>query len=202
MSSQLEKLKCSIKQEIAKDFGINLMKTSGFIPVDKKQSDFYVIIDKSKASNKSKIESIVKEKFADLAPKFIPIEPTDFASIINFLSEKFEVNSVASTSQEDSKPEENASEPSAEEMLVTIGWITKAQLNECIIEADRRKVPLDAIFMDKDYLSYERVVSYLQKKFGCEVVSKSNIVTDKNILKIFAILLTCYNNIAIIIPTI
>ena len=47
MSSQLEKLKCSIKQEIAKDFGINLMKTSGFIPVDKRQNDFYVILNKN-----------------------------------------------------------------------------------------------------------------------------------------------------------
>ena len=183
MSSQLEKLKCSIKQEIAKDFGINLMISSGFIPVDKKQSDFYIIIDKSRAMNKSKVESIVKEKFAEHTPKFIPVESSDFSNLITYLSEKLQSDVATPASQQTSNQVEKAQEPSAEEMLVTIGWITRDQLNECLIEADKRKVPLDAIFMDKDYLSYERVVSYLKKKYGCEVVSKANIVTDKTILK-------------------
>ena len=36
MSNQLEKLKSSIKKEYLKDYELNLMKTSGFIPVDKR----------------------------------------------------------------------------------------------------------------------------------------------------------------------
>ena len=46
MSNQLEKLKNSIKKEYTMSFELNLMKTSGFIPVDKRQNDFYVILNK------------------------------------------------------------------------------------------------------------------------------------------------------------
>ena len=51
MSSQLEKLKKSINKDYAKNFELNLMQTSGFIPVDKRQNDIFVIIDKSKLSS-------------------------------------------------------------------------------------------------------------------------------------------------------
>ena len=57
--------------------------------------------------------------------------------------------------------EETQNEPTAEEMLVSIGWLTQAQLDECIAIANEKQLPLDAIFHQKEYLSYERIVSYL-----------------------------------------
>ena len=51
MSNQLEKLKKSINKEYAKNFELNLMKSSGFIPVDKRQSEIFVIINKASLSN-------------------------------------------------------------------------------------------------------------------------------------------------------
>ena len=68
-------------------------------------------------------------------------------------------------------------------MLVSIGWLTKAQLNECLIEAKQKELPLDAIFFEKGYLNAERIASYLKKKFGCEVATKANITVDYSILK-------------------
>ena len=62
MSNQLEKLKHSIKKEYVNNFELNLMKSSGFIPVDKRQSDFYVILNKDLSGNKTQIASIIKEK--------------------------------------------------------------------------------------------------------------------------------------------
>ena len=56
MSNQLEKLKNSIRKEYARSFEIDLMKTSGFIPVDKRQNDFFVILNKDIKSDKAKIE--------------------------------------------------------------------------------------------------------------------------------------------------
>ena len=175
MSNQLEKLKNSIKKEYANSFELNLMKSSGFIPVDKRQDDIYVIINKSKFSEKTKIESIIKDKYEHLAPKFIPVEQADFDNIIASLQTVNEVSPEVNTN-------ENV-ELSAEEMLVSIGWITREQLVECQKEAQEKQLPLDAIFKEKDYLSYERIVSYLKKKFSCEVISKSNIVVDTSILK-------------------
>ena len=78
MSNQLEKLKSSIKKEYTKDFELNLMKTSGFIPVDKRQGSFFVIINKKSVANKSQIEKIIKEKYSGLNPQLIPTEQSDF----------------------------------------------------------------------------------------------------------------------------
>ena len=52
MSSQIEKLRDSINIEYAKLFDINLMKSSGFIPVDKRLGEFFVIVKKTEMNNK------------------------------------------------------------------------------------------------------------------------------------------------------
>ena len=173
MSNQLEKLKNSINKEHTKNFELNLMKSSGFIPVDKRQTDFYVILNKSNASNKSQIEGLIKEKYPNLTPKFIPLDLNDFNELFTAV---FNQNS-------EQKEEQKPAEPSAEEILVSIGWLTQAQLNECVALSREKKIPLDTVFRDKGYLSYERIVSYLKKKYGCDVISKSNIVVDNSLLK-------------------
>jgi type IV pilus assembly protein PilB len=180
MSNQLEKLKNSIKKEYTDNFELNLMKSSGFIPVDKRGSDLYVIINKNNLAQKVHVESLIKEKYADYAPKFIPIEASDFEELIKgFEPVQAEQPSEESPAQESS----GNSEPTAEEMLVGIGWITQAQLSECQSEAAQKELPLDAIFKDKGYLTSEQIISYLKKKYGFEVVTKSNIVVDPKILK-------------------
>ena len=158
MSNQLEKLKSSIKKEYTKSFELNLMKTSGFIPVDKRQNDFFVILNKGNVAEKGKIEGIIKEKFAGLTPKFIPVESGDFETLLSTLSE---TPDTVNQTDDNTANSDSAGEPSAEEMLVSIGWITKDQLKECLLEANEKRVPLDAIFYEKEYLSYERIVSYL-----------------------------------------
>ncbi len=180
MSNQLEKLKNSIKKEYVNKFGINLMKSSGFIPVDKRQKDFYAILDKNRASNKAQVVEIIKKEFSDLNPQFLIIESRDFEEVFKYVESIVESNVIAS------KPEniEKDSEPSPEEMLVSIGWLTSEQLKECIEISKNKQIPIDAVFHEKDYLSYERIVSYLKKKYGCEVISKSNIQVDKTILKL------------------
>ena len=178
MSNQLEKLRKSINKEYTKNLELNLMKSSGFIPVDKKQNDFYIILNKNNVGDRNKIETILKEKYGEFVPKFIPVDSGDFENLFSSISVAPEPQKQAETSEG-----ESSDEPTAEEMLVGIGWLTREQLNECITEANDKKLPLDAIFHSKDYLSYERIVSYLKKKYGCEVVSKSNIIVDNTILK-------------------
>ena len=174
MSNQLEKLKNSIKKEYIKNFELNLMKSSGFIPVDKRHNDFYVILNKERSSNKEQIASIIKEKFNDLNPQFIPIAGSDFEEIFKTLN----------VTEPEAEQNKSNAEPTAEEMLVGIGWITQDQLKECLNISKEKNIPLDAVFFEKEYLSYERIVSYLKKKYGCEVISKENINVDKKILKL------------------
>ena len=175
MSNQLEKLKNSIKKEYVKNFELNLMQSSGFIPVDKRQNDFFIILNKGIPGNKLQVEKIIKEKFSDCAPKFIPVEERDFETILESVKQLDEQN--------EEKKEEAPAELSAEEMLVSIGWISREQLNECSIEAKNKQLPLDAIFSQKGYLSYERVVSYIKKKYECDVISKADIKVDQAFLK-------------------
>ena len=179
MSNQLEKLKNSIKKEYTKNFELNLMKTSGFIPVDKRQNEFYVILNKTQLSNRQKVEGIIKDKYNGIIPRFIPVESMEFEELFKIIS-----SDIVEANNEGSDENTNINEPTAEEMLVGIGWLTQAQLEECISLAEERNLPLDAIFKEKDYLSYERIVSYLKKKYGVSVISKSNIVVDTSILKL------------------
>lgn len=175
MSNQLEKLKNSIRKEYTDNFELNLMQSSGFIPVDKRQNDLYVIIDKSKTSQKQQIELKLKEKYEGLTPKYIPVEQSEFNELIK---------SIIQTPANTETQIESNGEPTAEDMLVGIGWITQAQLAECQSEAAQSNLPLDAIFKEKGYLSSEKIVSYLKKKYGFEVITKSNVVVDPKILKL------------------
>ena len=189
MSNQLENLKKSIKKEYINMFELNLMKASGFIPVDKRQNDFWVIVNKSKLSKKTQIENAIKEKFPDLNSKFIPLESVQFENLIVqlFNQEVIAGDKQYSTDIESKEQEEKDSSdvaPNAEEMLVAIGWLTRAQLTSAIEEANEKNVPLDTIFYEKEYLSYERICSYLKKKYGYEVISKRNIVVDQSISKL------------------
>lgn len=175
MSNQLEKLKSSIRREYVQNFELNLMKSSGFIPVDKRQDSFFVIVDKDNSINNEEIEQLIKDKYSDLIPKLIPVEGEEFKELLETAQNLQENTNISE--------EVDSAEPSAEEMLITIGWITKQQLHECESIAREKNVSLDTIFYEKGYLSYERLVSYLKKKYECEVVSKSNIVVDTNFLK-------------------
>ena len=177
MSGQLEKLKNSIKKEYTDNFELNLMKSSGFIPVDKRQMDFYVILDKSKAGEKTQITSIIKNKFNGLTPKLIPVETSEFEELFRSIDKGGQNDSA------NSSPTNTSGEPTAEDMLVGIGWITQAQLEECRTEARNKNLPLDAIFAEKKYLASDKIVSYLKKKYGFEVIKKSDIVLDPKILK-------------------
>ena len=182
MSNQLEKLKSSIKKEYVNNFELNLMKTSGFIPVDKRQGKLYTIISQSNLKDIETIRSTIEKKietYAGMEP--IPVSDAIFNEVYNYVDNL--VNSSDVTAQIDTKKDE-VKEISPEEMLVTIGWIQKDQLLEAQKLAQEKKVPLDAIFYEKDFLNYEQIVSYLKKKFGVAVISKSNIKVDNSILKL------------------
>lgn len=182
MSNQLEKLKSSIRKEYVKIFELNLMKSSGFIPVDKRQGKLYTIISQAHLKEVESIRAIVEKKvetYAGMEP--IPVSDAIFNEVYNYITNL--VNSTDETSKAKTVSE-GAKEISPEEMLVTIGWLQKDQLLEAQKLSKEKKLPLDAIFYEKDFLNYEQIVSYLKKKFGVPVISKSNIKVDNSILKL------------------
>lgn len=178
MSNQLEKLKHSIKKEYVNNFELNLMKSSGFIPVDKRQSDFFVILNKENSAGRAEIIQLIKEKYQNLTPQFIPISGRDFDEVFNSIT----TVTLPKVEEQPAEPKP-AEELSAEEILVSIGWLTREQLNECTALAKERNVPLDMILTEKEYLPFDRIASYLKKKYGCDVVSKAQIKVDKSMLK-------------------
>ena len=182
MSNQLEKLKNSIKKEYIESFEQNLMKSSGFVPVDKRQNNFYVIISKSNWNNRDSIAALIKEKYNDLTAQFIPLEPNDFSEIFTYVENS---RGIQKSDNQAQKQETTAQhEMSPEEMLVGIGWITREQLEECMQTSVKRDIPIDGIFSEKGYLTSDKIASYLQKKFGVRPISKADIKVDKSILKL------------------
>ena len=83
MANQLEKLKNSIKILYVDKFELNLMKSSGFIPVDKRNQNFYVIQNKD-SSDKEIITSAVSEKMPNVTVQFIPLADADFNYIYDY----------------------------------------------------------------------------------------------------------------------
>ncbi len=184
MSNQLEKLKNSIRILYIDKFDLNLMKTSGFIPVDKKEKNFYVILNKNTPINKDEVTKIIQREIHGVDVQFIPISDSDFTYIYNYIADIYKKAGVGTSDSNSQKGDDPAEkEPTAEDMLVTIGWLTKEQLQESIQDAEQKKLPLDAIFFEKGYLSKERIGSYLKKKYNKEVIYKENIVSDAAIVK-------------------
>ncbi len=184
MSNQLEKLKSSIKKEYVDKFEYNLMKTSGFIPVDKRQNNIYVIINKNNYDNKNSIISEIQKIFSGLTPQFIPVKAHDFDEILKDYEKPNKTNSTEVDVKEEKQTEaEEKQELSAEDMLVGIGWLTEEQLKEAYKIASERNLPLDAILFEKEFLTTDKIASYLQKKYGNKVISKSEIRVDKSMLK-------------------
>ena len=186
MSNQLEKLKNSIKTEYVNKFELNLMRTSGFIPVDRRQNNFYIILNKKNASSRDSISSIVQDTLGDIIPQFIPIESGDFDRIFNDINvaKNENVKESSDISERKVDVDDSKKELSPEEMLVGIGWLTQEQLQEAMNYSVEKKIPLDGAFIEKEFLNLEKVMSYLQKKYGLPVISKSNIHVDKNIIKL------------------
>ena len=88
MSNQFENLKNSIKREYVKFYELNLMNSSGFIPVDKRQSEFFAIVNKSKLNNKGEIEELIQKNFPNLNIRLIPIDDSDFNNLIKMETEQ------------------------------------------------------------------------------------------------------------------
>ena len=187
MSGQLEKLKSSIKKEYVDKFEYDLMKSSGFIPVDKRQNNFYVIINKRNAQNRDSIVQSIQSVLGEIVPQFIPVESSDFENIFNQLDGiTTQTNASSKDSETQTENYEKSNEKqelTAEDMLVGIGWLTQEQLNEAKEISIEKKIPIDGVFIDKELLNPEQVASYLQKKYGHKVISKDDIRIDKSIAK-------------------
>ena len=87
-TEQLEKLKNSIKPDLLEKFDKNLMVSSGFIPVDIRNNDVFIIIKKSVSSNKPSIESTVKTtcSASECGAKFISLSDEEFGELCNKLT--------------------------------------------------------------------------------------------------------------------
>ena len=152
MSNQLEKLKSSIKKEFIDNFELNLMKSSGFIPVDKRQGKLYTIISQRSLRDIETIRSTIESKVQTYGGiELIPVSDTIFDDVYNYIDNLIN-NPDADKNIDTPKP------VTPEEMLVTIGWITKERLQEAQKIAQEKNVTLDVVFFDKDFLTTEQII--------------------------------------------
>ena len=99
-SKKLENFKNSIKPDLLEKFDKNQMVSSGFIPVDIRKNELYIIIKKSVANKKPEIESTVKSGCQNetCVAKFISLADEEFEELFKSLD-----SSAATVSEEKPK---------------------------------------------------------------------------------------------------
>lgn len=118
-TEQLEKLKNSIKPDLLGKFNKDLMVSSGFIPVDIRNNDFYIIIKKSVSSNKPQIETTVKDicQAESCVAKFISLTDDEFGALFEDLTrveETVNTESISPFGETPKAAEETETAPKSE----------------------------------------------------------------------------------------
>ena len=187
ITPQLEKLKNSIKPDLLEKFDKNLMVSSGFIPVDIRNNDIFIIVKKSVSSNKPEIETQVKSvcDAETCAAKFISLADDEFNSLYSELyisgSPSKELGSVSSSDVEVKVPaNEDISE---EEFFLQNGWIQEKHVPPSRELAKNKKIPFYAALLANNFVTNQQVIAYLGSRYKYEIVSAEDINVDLTLFK-------------------
>ncbi len=184
ITPQLEKLKNSIKPDLLEKFDKNLMVSSGFIPVDIRNNDIFIIIKKSVSSNKSAIEQQVKSgcNNTECVAKFISLADEDFSELFNEVSNK--------KNKQESEVIENLEikipltpEMSEEEFFLKNGWILEKHIQPSKELAKTKKIPFYAALFANNFITDAQIRSYLTAKYNTELIKAEDISIDLTLFK-------------------
>ena len=207
-TTQLEKFKNSIKPELLDKFDKNLMVSSGFIPVDIRNNDFFIIIKKSMATNKPEIEAKAKEICQNdtCIAKFISLADAEFEELFANVSETLlsgtapkakteePVNTTSSTTSSfisggpvtingieityPAHPQMND-----EEFFLQNGWVRQNHLPPAKEMSKKKNMPMYAAFCACGFVSDAQVRAYLLCKYKVEIIKAEDIVIDLDLFK-------------------
>ena len=204
ITAQLEKLKNSIKPDLLEKFDKNLMVSSGFIPVDIRNNDIFIIIKKSVASNKPIIENQVKSVCQNETgkAKFISLADDDFgelySALLNQIVQKAQEPNLQLVSSENTTEElvknidlnpsttirvPATPEMSDEEFFLANGWIQESYLAPAKELMKTKKMPLYAALLANSFITEEQVRAYLKSKYNTEMITADDISVDLALFK-------------------
>ena len=122
MNEILSRLKNSINKEVLNHIDKSLMEQYNFVPISVK--DKYLFVAVNSKSDKSKINTLLKEYFP-YQVKFIQIGDKDLIELISYLSTKVTTD------------KDEANKAKLGEMLIQKGYITDVQLLQALAESKR-----------------------------------------------------------------
>lgn len=184
MTKQLDKLKNSIKPDLLEKFDKNLMVSSGFIPVDIRNNDLFIIIKKSVSPNKPEIELKVKSTCSaeECGTKFISLSDEEFGELCNKLT-LATVPAETPTSLNAMPDAKNPVVVDDEEYFLSMGLIKPEHILPSKELAKTQKMPLYAAFMEKGFVTAKQVQQFLVEKYNVELVSAEDIIVDLDLFK-------------------
>jgi len=185
MTKQLEKLKNSIKPDLLEKFDKNLMVSSGFIPVDIRNNDIFIIIKKSVSLNKPSIESTVKTTCSagECGAKFISLSDEEFGELCNKLTLATVPTARVASVSTPTQMQGDVSGISDEEYFVSKGLVSSSEVAPAKEFAQTKKMPLYAAFLSKGLIEEGHVKKYLLEKYKVDMVSADDIVIDLDLFK-------------------
>ena len=194
-STQLEKFRNSIKPDLLDKFDKNLMVSSGFIPVDIRNNDFFIIVKKSMTSNKPEIEVVAKDVCRNDAcvVKFISLADDEFEELFASLSATVaSQETVVPRSEVPVAPTYFSSleiripatpDMTDEQFFMLNGWVRENHLPPAKEMAKAKKMPLYAAFLEWGFVTDEHVRAYLTSKYGVEIVKAEDVTVDLALFK-------------------
>lgn len=200
-STQLEKFRNSIKPDLLDKFDKNLMVSSGFIPVDIRNNDFFIIVKKSMVSNKPEIEVVAKDICRNDAcvVKFISLPDDEFEELFESVSATVTSQSApVSQTVETPQPAVPVAQTyyggleirvpatpdmTDEQFFISNGWVRENHLPPAKEMAKTKKIPLYAAFFECGFVKDEHVRAYLTTKYGVEIINAEDVTVDLTLFK-------------------
>ena len=214
MATQIiDKLKQIIDFSSVAKFDTEEFSQQGFIPLGRKDGQFFAAILKD--SNQETIKKIIETKVGLSQSKFLVVDDVSFDSMISYINQhetpvkqKEEAPSQNKNQDDDlqKEPVEIISDspvlasdsavpvelPPANqhakkrigEILIEMGFITEEQLFDALVAAKKESLPVGTILVKKAYVSIADLKSALSAQQGYESVNADQLKIDSNVLNI------------------
>lgn len=169
MNEILSRLKNSINKEVLNHIDKSLMEQYNFVPISVK--DKYLFVAVNSKSDKSKINTLLKEYFP-YQVKFIQIGDKDLIELISYLSTKVTTH------------KDEANKAKLGEMLIQKGYITDVQLLQALAESKRLKSPIGSTLFKLGFINMEQLKSILHQQTGYDLVSNELLARQNKFVNI------------------
>lgn len=179
MSNKLiEKLRESIDTNLLNLFTYEDLKLHKVMPLCEKESVIYVAYDEQSCSEKDIefVQSILNRQI-----KLVPLSNVILLKLIDLYKEKTKQNVKLKTI---SITNVDGTKKRLGEILIEAGLITQEQLNNCLVIARKKNMPIGSVLVEEGIITNDQLREYLSAQQGIKFVHENEVKVNKESLNI------------------